>query len=55
MSLATLWTVLYFAWIALEVAIAIGTRTRRGEGNVQDQGTQIVLWVVIILSLTLSG
>lgn len=55
MSLATVWTVLYVAWILLEIAIAIGTRTRSKEGKVQDRGTQILLWVVILLSLTASG
>ena len=55
MSLETLWIVLYWAWIALEVAIAVGTRARRAKANVQDQGTLVLLWVVIILSLTASG
>jgi protein-S-isoprenylcysteine O-methyltransferase Ste14 len=55
MSLATLWTVLYFAWIVMEIVIALATRIRHAEGNVQDRGTQVLLWVVIILSITLSG
>lgn len=55
MSLATLWIGLYWVWIALEIAIAVGTRARRGNANVQDQGTQVLLWAVIILSLTASG
>ena len=55
MSLGTLWVGLYWAWIVLEVAIAVGTRARRAKANVQDQGTQVLLWVIIILSLTLSG
>ena len=55
MSLAMLWTWIYWAWIVLEIAVAVGTRTRRGAGNVQDRGTQILLWVVIVLSLVASG
>ena len=55
MSLGTLWTGLYWTWIALEVGISVGTRARRTQAKVQDQGTQIVLWVVILLSLTASG
>ncbi len=55
MSLATLWAAMYWAWIVLEIAVAVGTRTRRGEGKVQDQGTQILLWAVIVLSLVASG
>lgn len=55
MSLGTLWTGLNWAWIALEVAIAVGTRARRSTANIQDRGTQILLWTVIVLSLTASG
>jgi len=54
-SLGALWVGLYWAWIALEVAIAVGTRARRAKANVQDRGTLILLWVVIILSLTARG
>ena len=55
MSLGTLWTSLYWVWIALEVAIAVGTRARQAKANVRDRGTQVMLWVAIILSLTASG
>jgi protein-S-isoprenylcysteine O-methyltransferase Ste14 len=55
MSLAMLWTCLYWAWIVLEVVVSVATRTRRSEAKVQDQGTQILLWAVIVLSLTLTG
>jgi protein-S-isoprenylcysteine O-methyltransferase Ste14 len=46
------WTWLYSAWIASEVLIAIATRTRRGGGEVRDRGTQVLLWIVIIGSIT---
>jgi protein-S-isoprenylcysteine O-methyltransferase Ste14 len=38
-------------WLAGEILIAVLTRTRRGEGKIQDRGTQIILWVVIVASL----
>jgi protein-S-isoprenylcysteine O-methyltransferase Ste14 len=37
------------------VIIAIGTRRRAASAKVQDRGSQILLWVVIVLSLTLAG
>ena len=37
-------------WLVGEVLIAILTYTRRGKGKILDQGTQILLWVVIIAS-----
>lgn len=55
MSLSMLWTWFYLIWVVGEVVIAIATRTRRGDANVQDRGTQIILWVVIVLSLTVAG
>lgn len=55
MSLSVWWTTLCLAWFAGEVYIAIATRTRGGERKSHDRGTQIILWIVIILSLTLSG
>jgi len=38
-------------WLAGEILIAVLTRTRQGEGKIQDRGTQIILWVVIVASL----
>jgi protein-S-isoprenylcysteine O-methyltransferase Ste14 len=55
MSLAALWIWLYFGWVAAEVAISVGTRTRRSEGEVQDRGSQAILWVVILLAFSVSG
>jgi protein-S-isoprenylcysteine O-methyltransferase Ste14 len=53
--MSILWQALYVFWIAGEVVVAIGTRRRAGLANVQDRGTQILLWIVIVLSLTLAG
>lgn len=55
MSLSFWWTALYVFWFAGEVYIAIATRKRRGDAKLQDRGTQIILWVVIAVSLTVSG
>jgi protein-S-isoprenylcysteine O-methyltransferase Ste14 len=52
MSLSTVWQVLYIAWVVSEVVIAVGTRTRKGGGNVRDRGTLLLLWVVIVGALT---
>jgi protein-S-isoprenylcysteine O-methyltransferase Ste14 len=52
MHVSILWTWLYWAWVASEVLIAIATRTRHGRGEVRDRGTQLLLWVVIVASLT---
>jgi protein-S-isoprenylcysteine O-methyltransferase Ste14 len=52
MHLSMLWAWLYWLWVASEVLIAIATRTRRTGGEVRDRGTQILLWAVIIASVT---
>ena len=40
-------------WLVGEILIAVFTTTRRGKGKVQDRGTQIILWVVLIASFKL--
>jgi len=55
MTLTNWWTGLYLGWVAGEIFIAIATRTRRADAKVQDRGTQVLLWIVIIAALTLSG
>jgi protein-S-isoprenylcysteine O-methyltransferase Ste14 len=55
MSLELLWEILTSAWVAGEVAIALATRTLRGQGNLRDRGTQIMLWIVIVASFTAGG
>ena len=55
MSLETVWLSMYLAWVALEVAISIGMRSRGDRANVQDRGSQVGLWLAIVLSFTASG
>ena len=51
MSLSIFWQIFYYTWLASEIYIAIATRTRRGNGNVRDRGTLLLLWVVIFSSI----
>jgi protein-S-isoprenylcysteine O-methyltransferase Ste14 len=53
MTLEFFFNALTYAWLAGEILIAVFTRTRRGEGKVQDRGTQIILWIVIVASLSI--
>lgn len=55
MSVGLIWQVLYWAWIASEIYIAVATRTKRGGGNLRDRGSQLILWIVIIAALTACG
>jgi len=52
MSLSALWQILTIGWVLSEIYIAIATRTRHGSGNIRDRGTFVLLWVVIVFSLT---
>jgi len=51
MHLEFFFNALTYVWLAGEILIAVLTRTRPGEGKIQDRGTQIILWVVIVASL----
>lgn len=35
-------------WAIMEILVALLTTTGRGQGKIQDRGTQIILWVVLI-------
>jgi protein-S-isoprenylcysteine O-methyltransferase Ste14 len=37
-------------WVVGEILIALITTTGWGQGKIQDRGTQIILWIVIIAS-----
>jgi len=50
--ISTLWTWLYWIWVGSEVVIAVATRTRRSTGNVRDRGSMLLLWIVILASIT---
>jgi protein-S-isoprenylcysteine O-methyltransferase Ste14 len=55
LSIAMLWRVLTGAWGLGEITLALVTYTRRGRGNVQDRGTQLLIWVVIISAGWIAG
>jgi protein-S-isoprenylcysteine O-methyltransferase len=46
------WQFVYWLWVASEIAIGVGTRTRRNAGKVEDRGSLALLWIVIFSSLT---
>jgi protein-S-isoprenylcysteine O-methyltransferase Ste14 len=50
MNLEFFFNALTTVWLVGEVLVAILTTTWRGRGKIQDRGTQIILWVVIIAS-----
>ncbi len=51
MNLEFLFNALTSLWGVGEILIIVLTQTRRGEGKIQDRGTQIILLVVIVASL----
>lgn len=53
MNLESIFNALGAAWVAAEILIAVFTTTFRGASKVQDRGTQIILWIVIIASFNL--
>jgi protein-S-isoprenylcysteine O-methyltransferase Ste14 len=54
MTLPIAWQLLYWTWVASEVIIGIGTRTKQSTGKVHDRGSLLLLWIVIVTSLTAS-
>ena len=51
MWLQNVFKVLYLLWIVTEILVLLITRTRSGEGDVQDRGSLRVLWGVILCSI----
>jgi protein-S-isoprenylcysteine O-methyltransferase Ste14 len=51
-SVALLWRILYWLWVASEVIIGIATRTKHSTGQTRDRGSLTLLWVVIFSSMT---
>lgn len=52
MTLPLAWQILYWTWVASEVIIGIGTRTRQSTGKVHDRGSLVLLWIVICSAMT---
>jgi protein-S-isoprenylcysteine O-methyltransferase Ste14 len=50
MNLEYVFHALTIAWTVGEILVAVITTTGRGQGKIQDRGTQIILWIVIIAS-----
>jgi protein-S-isoprenylcysteine O-methyltransferase Ste14 len=55
MNLEVYFKVLGEVWVAGEIILALITTTRPGKGKIQDRGTQILLWVVLIASSWVDG
>jgi protein-S-isoprenylcysteine O-methyltransferase Ste14 len=55
MSLEFFFNVLTKVWLVGEILILAFTTTWKNAGKIQDRGTQIILWVVIIASLWIDG
>lgn len=53
MNLEFFFNTLTTVWVSGEILIALFTTTREGKGSIQDRGTQIILWIVIIASFKL--
>jgi protein-S-isoprenylcysteine O-methyltransferase Ste14 len=56
MTVSRLWMDLYWFWIAVEVYVAFTARIRRGGNSgvtVSDRGSMLLLWVVILGSISL--
>lgn len=51
MSVESAYRALTYVWLVLEISVAVFTTTWRGKAKIQDRGTQVILWVVIIGSL----
>ena len=51
MNLEPIFNALTAVWVVGEILIALFTTTHKGAGKIQDRGTQIILWVVIVASL----
>jgi protein-S-isoprenylcysteine O-methyltransferase Ste14 len=54
MLLQKIFTGLYLAWIATELYVLLGTRTRSGttSSTISDRGSLRVLWITIMSSIT---
>jgi protein-S-isoprenylcysteine O-methyltransferase Ste14 len=55
MNLEVFFHALTNVWLVGEILIVVLTQTRRGKGKIQDRGTQIILWIVIIASFRIDA
>lgn len=55
MNIESCFNALAALWVVGEILIALFVRTGSKQGKVQDRGTQIILWIVIVASLSISG
>lgn len=51
MSLSTLWVWLIYGWAAGEILLALFVRAHGSQTNIQDRGSQFILWGVIFGSI----
>ena len=51
MNLEFFFNALTGVWLVGEIVLVVLTQTRRAEGKIQDRGSQIILWIVIVASL----
>jgi protein-S-isoprenylcysteine O-methyltransferase len=52
MTLPFAWQILYWTWVASEVIIGVATRTKESTGRVRDRGSLVLLWIIILASMT---
>jgi protein-S-isoprenylcysteine O-methyltransferase Ste14 len=52
LMLSNLWEGLFYFWFAAEIAIAFATRSTQSSAKLRDRGSQLVLWIVILVCLT---
>jgi protein-S-isoprenylcysteine O-methyltransferase Ste14 len=54
LSIALLWTILFYGWTASEVCLVLVTGTRRSGGKMRDRGSLLVLWGTILSAITVA-
>jgi protein-S-isoprenylcysteine O-methyltransferase Ste14 len=47
-----LWQFFYWLWVGSEIVIGVGTRTKKSTGQTHDRGSLLLLWLVLVVSLT---
>jgi protein-S-isoprenylcysteine O-methyltransferase Ste14 len=52
MTLPLAWQILYWTWVVSEVIIGVATHTKESTGKVRDRGSLLLLWIVILGSMT---